>query len=214
MGKPYSATDPLSDGWTPIRAGVSVPPVFGPDTAGGGYNSALPTHHGLIEWNYDPIATSSGSGQVATSGTLYLMKLIPSTGGTVNNVLVSVGTAGATLTSGQNLAGIYDKTGNLLKASADQTTAWGSTGIKTCALTGSVALTVGQVYYVALLSNGTTPASFVRGSATGVTTPNALLTPSTYRFATNGTGQTGLPASLTLANNSGTGAQTYWVALS
>lgn len=211
MGKPYNANDPTSDGWTPVRAGVSTLLTFAPDVS---YTAVSPAAHGLIEWNYDPIATSSGSGQVATSQTLYLMKLIPVMGGTVNNIVVSVGTAGATLTSGQNLAGVYDSTGALIATTADQSTAWGTTGVKTMALTTSVKLKTGQTYFVALLSNGTTPASFVRGSATGVATPNALLSAASYRFCTNGTGLTALPASLTLSSNSASGAQTYWVALS
>lgn len=191
--------------------------VTGVDDTSLQYVTDLPSSHGYVEWNYDPIATSSGAGTAGNSGYLYLQKLTARVGGTINNIHVVVGTAGASLTSGQNLAAIYNSSGTRIGVTSDQTTAWGSTGHKTMSLTAGASLTAGSDYYVGLLSVGSTPASFLRGP-TGQAGPNANQTGASLRFSINGTGLTATPSSVTLASNassvSGNGAQPFWVALS
>lgn len=189
------------------------PPYTPPAVTQTLYQSDNPSKHGLIEWNYDPISTSSGTGTSGSSGTLYLHKINAQTGGTVSNIHVVVGTAGSSLTSGQNFAAIYNSSGTRLAVTTDQTTAWGSTGHKVMTLSGSTSLTVGSDYYVGLLAVGSTPPAFVRGP-TGQAAPNANLTGAALRFSVNGTGLTSTPSSVTLSSNSGTNAQPYWVALS
>lgn len=171
-----------------------------------------PSRHSLIEWNFDP-CSATGTNQVLTSGTIYLAKITPQVGGTISNIGLAVTVAGGTLTSGQNLAAIYDSSGNRIALTSDQTTAWGTTGFKSCALTASVSLTAGADYYVAVLSVGTTPITLARGPAS-LFAPNAGLSNAALRFALNGTSQTSLPSTRTLSSNTSTNALGFWCALS
>jgi hypothetical protein len=169
--------------------------------------------HNLIAWSYDP-ALPTNSLALSTGGVVHLVKVILRYAATINNVLYQVNTAGATLTSGQNFVGIYDSGGTRRAVSADQTTAWGSTGLMTTVMTASYSAAAG-VYYIAFVANGTTGPALARlnGLAGAGATINAGLTAATYRFATNGSGNTSLPASLTLSSNA-TESVPYWAALS
>lgn len=176
-----------------------------------------PGRHGLIEWNFDPTyASASGTGQAATAGSIYLHRISAQTGGTVTNVLMVLGTIGATLTTGQNLVGLYDDTGARIGITPDQTTTWGgTTGTKTMALTAPATIQAGRDYFVGILANGTTPPNFVTVAANNsVTTPNVNLSAAAQKFSVNGTGATALPTSLTLSANSSTSPRSYWVGLS
>jgi parallel beta-helix repeat protein len=180
------------------------------------YGSDSPSKHGLVEWNYDPIAAvaSTANSTTLASGTVQLVKITAQTGGTVNNIIVNCLALGSTLTSGQNFAAIFDSSGNRLGITADQTTAWGSTGLKTMALTAGVTLTAGADYYIAFLSVGTTPPKFAQTGVGSFLEVNVGLGSTVLRFCTNVTGQTAMPSSLTLSSNSGSGALTIWVGLS
>lgn len=173
---------------------------------------ATPAKHNLITWTQDP-RTLRSTGDTLTGGVVYLAKLdIANRSTVVSNLLVGVITAGATLTSGQNFVGLYNSSGTLLATSADQTTAWGTTGLKAAAITPQT-LAVGS-YYVAILSNGTTKPVFATGAGHGQDSiTNVGLTTATSAFLTSGTGLTALPASITLSAaspNSGS----RWAALS
>lgn len=196
-----SGTGPSSGGM------VDIGRVYQPDS---------PARHGFVEWNFDPICitTGSGSGATAVNGVVHLMKISAQKGGTVNNIIMNVGSAtAASLTVGQNFAGIYDDMGTRLAMTGDQTTAWQSPGLATMNLVSPVTLQAGRDYFVAVVANGTTLPSFVAGAGSSVTTPNANLVNAARRFAANGSGTT-LPGALTLGSNSGTNARPYWVALS
>lgn len=77
---------------------------------------------------------------------------------------------------------------------------------------GPYALTAGT-YYAALLANGTTPPTFLRGHGTSTSTLNIGLTAATGRSLTSGTGQTTPPASVTLGSAS-LDFRAWWFALS
>lgn len=183
------------------------------------YVADTPSQHGLIDWNFAPDETGSGSGQIMSSGTVYLMKITPRTGGTISTVTLQLASlaAASTLTAGQSLIAIYDASGTRLGITADQASSWssGSAGTRAIALLAPVSLTAGRDYFVALLSVGSsTMPAWIRGGATGVGTPNIGLANTAYRFAVNGTAQTTLGSSIALTNNTGTGAFTYWIGLS
>jgi hypothetical protein len=138
------------------------------------------------------------------SGTLYIQKTILRVPKTVTNITVDVTSGGNTLTSGQNLAGILGSTGTSLRNTADQSTAWATTGTKTMALTSTITLAPG-VYYTAILSVGTTPPTMVRTSPLGgggghASFYNASAASSNPRAATL-TGQTAI-GNVTLSSTS------------
>jgi hypothetical protein len=166
-------------------------------------------------FNYDPLLGSTSTGQasgVPLLARVKVRKAIP-----VTNLHVYINTAGGTLTSSQNLAGLYSISGGTatkMDVSGDQTTAWGSTGAKTMALAGGAQTIQPGDYIVALLSVGTTSAKFAKTSAVAnAQFTNGLLGASGARFVTNGTGATALPATFTLSSNTTT-SDSVWVGLS
>ncbi len=120
-----------------------------------------PSFHGWLAWAFDPIHSAVPNGGFnGANGTLYCVGLCLPKRSTVTNVVMRVKTAGATLTSGQNFAGLWDSAGNLVGATADQSTAWTSTGIKTMALAGGPFNLPSGIYYAGPWSNGTTRPHF------------------------------------------------------
>lgn len=117
-----------------------------------------PSDYGYISWSYDPAFGASAS-TAPTAGQAYGVLVPIRQNTTITNVVLSIGFAGATLTSGQCFAGLMDHSGNLLSATADQSTTWQSAGLKTMALTAPQAVTPGM-YYVAFFGNGTTMPKF------------------------------------------------------
>lgn len=163
----------------------------------------------FLAWDYDSEHASSTN--ILTSGTVYLHKMWLSSGTTVTNVGWTITTAGATLTAGQSLMGLYNAAGTRLAQTADQAAAWTSTGFKYPALTVSAAITTSAYYYVAILSVGTTPPT--GASSPGLqTTYNANVTGANLRHAVGATAQTSLPASITMSGNTSTGVSTWAVA--
>lgn len=168
--------------------------------------------HNLLSWTQDP-ATCPASSGAGTSGTLYLSKIkITSRSTVVSNILYAVSNTPVGLTAGQNFVGLYNSSGTLLASSADQTTNFGSAGLKTAAITPQT-LAVGN-YYVAFLSNAaTTNPSFMAGSNGFQTGLNPGLTVSTGRALSYGSAQTALPASVTLGS-AGFSGNLRWAAFS
>jgi hypothetical protein len=108
---------------------------------------------------------------------------------------------------------LYDSSGTLL-AAANVDAAISSASPKTTTIS-SQSLTAGSFYWVGLVFNASVPPTLTRGSGwTGVNTAaNLGLAASAYRFATNGTGRTALPSSITPASNTGTDFAGPWVAV-
>jgi hypothetical protein len=170
--------------------------------------------HGLIAWSWD-VATSLGASSLI-SGTVFMTKMWVRQPVTITNLIVSLVTLGSGLTAGQNFMGLYNAAGTRLGVTADQTTTWGSgtVGAQEIPLTVPAAVSAGP-YWLAMLSNGTTPPVMGRGSsaASGGSTVNLKLTAATARYTTGPTVQTTLPASITMASRT-LDARAFWTALS
>jgi hypothetical protein len=171
-----------------------------------------PVDHSLKGWTQDPAGCGS-TGTQNTSGTIYLQKIILRQPATVSVIYMTVTTAGSGLTASQNLAGIYSSTGTKLVETVDQTTAFASIGTKGMNLTAPTALAAGS-YFVALMSNGTTPPFFMRGNGASASALNINQLPSNSlgRFLDFGVGQTSLPSSITLTS-AATNGSARWAAL-
>lgn len=172
-------------------------------------NLLLPDDVGFITWTF-PNTTIAGTGVPTSAGIVHLCRVNMRTWTTVTNVVLDV-TNAPTLTTG-NYAGLYNGSGTLMSATADQTTNWASSGVKTMALTSSQTVTPG-IYYVAFLTNGSALPSFARANATTSAGLNAGTTSTTFLFGTFGTGLTTLPGSITLSS-AVTEANPWWMALS
>lgn len=169
--------------------------------------------HSYLTWSCDPAYADKATSAAATLGAIHLTKIkIVNRATVVTNVIAAIANTVAGLTSGQNLAGIYDSSGNRLAQTADQTTAWGSAGLKTMALTAPVTLAVGT-YYIALLTNGSNTVQFTAIGGGFAGTTSAGLTTGTARSIVTGTGNTSLPATITLGSQT-TNGYTRFVALS
>jgi|GEM_PF-515752 len=168
-----------------------------------------PVDHGLLSWAYDPSLAGASSTPLTPAGTLTVIKMHFPVAQNVTNIITYVLTAGATLTSGQCFAALYQG-GNLLGTTADQSVNWTTTGVKTMALAGGpTAVAAGDVY-VAFWFNGTTGPALLRG--VGNSAANTGLSATVARFGTANTGvTTTAPASLSAISAL---SVAYWSALS
>jgi hypothetical protein len=168
---------------------------------------------GLIAWNYDmPATASGGTAALATAGTMYVMAVPLRAAASVTNILTEMVAGGSVLTSGQCFAALYQgAAGALLGVTADQSTPWASTGVKTMAIVGGPVAAAAGILYVALWFNGTTgPAPFKTGSSSS--TVNITLAAASSRFGTANTSiTTTAPGTLGTISAASNG---YWVALS
>jgi len=160
----------------------------------------------------DPGLITSTS--ILTAGTLYLVKLPVRAPLTITSLMFLVSTIAAG-TSTTSFAGLYSPSGSLLTGSSDIGTPLKSGGAQSLPLTTPQALTPGVTPFVwaALLVNfGTTQPTLFKGASMTNNVPNAGLTAATFRWATNGTGLSALPGSITPASNSSAAALSLWCA--
>lgn len=174
-------------------------------------SSFMAADAGWLAWNYDP-ALTAGSTTLVT-GQLFMCRVDLLSPATISTLYYAVNAVGVTLTSGQNLAGLYDASGNLLAQTADQSASWVSAGFKNTALVTPYVAAAGT-YHLGFLSNGATPMSLLRalGSGTQAATVNANLPVTTARWATTGSGLTALPSTVTMSGRTLSGG-TPWVAV-
>lgn len=172
-----------------------------------------PGNHGLFAWNGHP---NMFPNQTAfTAGTLHMIKLTLPVAVTATTCYLGINAGGTTLTAAQNLVGLYNSAGTLIAQTADQSVAWLSVGLKTMAFVTPVAISAGD-YYLGFLSNGTTPPACFRGIGAATAGPpvmNIGQTASNASWANSGTGQTVLPASVTMSARTLAGSG-WWTALS
>lgn len=163
-----------------------------------------------LGWTYDPAQIQSST--IGSAGLLYINKVKLPGPLTVTNVHLYVGTAGATLTSGQCFAMLYAPNGVLLGQTATQHTAWTTTGLKNMALT-TPQFVQWNSCYVGFYSTGTTQPAFARASSGLAAAINAGLVTPNLRFASASTALTTAPPNPFLATQTAT-ANAYWAAVS
>ncbi len=182
------------------------------------YPSTVPTaldarDHGLAGWTFDPAQIQGGT-LLPTAGLLQVVR-IRTLATVVNNILIYVSIAGSGLTAGQCFAALYNDGGALLgggAVTADQSTPWASTGLKTMALTVGQGVSQYAWYRVGLWYNGTTAPTVGRAAVTTGAALNPGMTAPTLRFSTADSGLTTTPpaniGAQTVAGNA------WWVGLS
>lgn len=156
----------------------------------------------------------AASSSILTAGTVTMSQVTLPAPATLSTITVGVFVAGSGLTAAQNFAAIYNSAGTRVAVTADQSTAWATVGEKNMALTSSYNAPAG-VYYLAVVSNGTTPPTLFRT----ISTPNAAaminhgMTAATARYTTGPTGQTTMPASVTMGSRTLSGTA-FWMGVS
>ena len=167
---------------------------------------------GWLAENY-PLILGDNQTALPTAGRLEVVRLTLPVAASITNVLVYAQAGGTSLTSGQNFAVLYSSAGARIGVTADQTTAWGSSGLKTMALAGGPFAGAAADYYVAFWFNGTTGPAFVRKSvSSGANQLNAGFSAPNLLWASADTG-------LTTTSPATMGTQTaqalaWWVGLS
>lgn len=156
-----------------------------------------PAANSLALWNFDPVAASANT--TVTAGKVWLLAIQVLAARTITNLIVNVNSNAVGGTAGQNWAALYDSTGARVGLTADQTTAWGSNGDKFMALTAPYAAAVGT-YYVALLANAVTSTMKVIAGSPSNLAANVGIAAAPFRFNSGLSGQTTMPANLTLSS--------------
>jgi len=174
----------------------------------------LPTDLGYAAWNFDPSGTS-GSLYSLLIGKIYLQRVDIRNNITVSKLAFGFNSGGSGMSN--SYAGIYSSAGSRLAATTDISTAIQNVpGFElVVTLTASANLTANSFVWVALLVGAST------GSApqpTSASMPSndigqSQLTVQTARGGTYGTGQTSLPASITVASIAKNFSFLPWVAI-
>ncbi len=165
-----------------------------------------PTDQGLKTWSFDPMAAISTL--TPTTGQLLLARVPVIANISPVFCYYHVGTGGTGLTAGQNFLALYDSAGTRVAVSTDQTTNFGTSGVKVAGLSAS--LTPGN-YWVAFLANGTS-APTLRGVSSTGGVGNTGTGASTSRFGTIGAAQTVTPTSFSTSSIAAD-IRSIWVAL-
>lgn len=179
-----------------------------------------PSEQGLITWTGDPNdaghVTAQSSAGVA--GRITLVKIPIREQITWSNIWLGLSGIDAGATLSNCYLGVYDANGTLKATTADISSSLmtGATA-KALPLASPFTAAPGQ-YYIAMLLNGTWTTNSLTFKATGAgISVNAGLAAGALRYSNMLTGQTSLPASLTLSSqstniiNTGWGSQWYGV---
>lgn len=162
------------------------------------------TDHGLVAWSFDPAMVTGGT-ILPTAGLLQVVRVRALTS-VATSIEMYVTTGGASLTSGQCFAALYNNAGALLGAGAvtasahgTGATGWGDAGAKSLPLTVAQGVTPYADYLVAFYANtgGTLP-TFARAAAvaSGAALNLGMAAP-TLRFSSADTGlTTAMPANV------------------
>ena len=158
-----------------------------------------PSDNGLLA----ATATLDGGAIVATptAGTIYLQKLlIRSYPLLITNIWYIVTTVGVGTSTG-SFVGVYNSAGSLLSGSADIGANLLATGNYSTPLTTPQTITSGFVWIAVVTNLATTQPGLRAEATTSFATVDLGLTVATARSASNVTGQTSLPASITPGSN-------------
>jgi hypothetical protein len=168
----------------------------------------------LLAWNF-PVEYCNTGYQPGLGFILAIKILLSATVSNVKNVVVSMQTAGATLTAGQNLAGLYNSAGTQIgSTTADQSSNWtGALGIKTMQVSSGGVTASPPFVIVALLVNGTTAPAFARGYSSNAVNGN-LQASDVFKWSNSPAGGiTTLPGSIPITTYVAN-AQAVWAGLS
>lgn len=155
-----------------------------------------PRDHGMVAWSLDPAHVRTGF--LTVNGTVYVVGLKVPKASAVTKIYWSVSTPGATPTAGQNEVGLFTSAGVLL-AAVNVDSAISAAGGKASTI-ASTPVAPG-LYWVGMVFNASTPPTIGIAGSVAASIPSLGLTAATYRFATNVTSATVLPASITPASN-------------
>ncbi|MFI6004861.1 hypothetical protein ACIA98_31390 [Streptomyces sp. NPDC051366] len=196
----------------PSSAVATAPAPAAPGN-GSGYEGPRPQDQNLLAWTGDPNDAGHVTAQSAAGvgGRVTLVRIVLREQITWSNIWLGLAGIDPNAQLSQSYLGVYDATGALRASTADI-----SPQLMTDAIAKPLPLAkpftaAPGTYFVALLLNGNwaTNALTLKSTGAGISV-NAGLTPPNLRYSTVLTGQTSLPATLNLAEQSTSTINTGW----
>ncbi|MEV6579970.1 hypothetical protein AB0M92_17615 [Streptomyces sp. NPDC051582] len=204
-----------ASGGNPKGTGGSSAAAPAPVAPGGGsgYEGPRPQDQNLLAWTGDPNDAGHVTAQSAAgvAGRVTLVRIVLREQITWSNIWLGLAGIDPGAQLSQNYLGVYDANGTLRASTADVSPQLMTDAIaKPFPLTKPFTAAPGT-YFIALLLNGTwaTNALTLKSTGAGISV-NAGLTPPNLRYSTLLTGQTSLPATVNLGEQSTSTINTGW----
>ncbi|MER5488933.1 hypothetical protein ABT024_37760 [Streptomyces sp. NPDC002812] len=198
-------------------AGASPAPV----PAGGGFEGPRPQDQNLLAWTGDPNDAGHVTAQSAAGvgGRVTLVRMVLREELTWSNIWLGLAGIDPNAQLSNCYLGVYDAKGTLVASTADVSPQLMTEAIAKPFPLAKPFTAAPGTYFVALLLNGTWATNALTLKATGAgISVNAGLNPPSLRYSTVLTGQTSLPATVNLAEQStstiNTGWASQWYAIS
>ncbi|WP_420081909.1 hypothetical protein ACN6AT_33165 [Streptomyces sp. JL4002] len=202
-------------------ATASVPPAPAGQSGGSGFDGPRPQDQNLLAWTGDPNDAGHVTAQTSAGvgGRVTLVRIVLREQITWSNIWLGLAGIDPNAQLSNCYLGVYDAKGTLVAATPDISSQLMTDAIaKPLALSKPFTAPAGT-YFIALLLNGnwTTNLLTLKSTGAGISV-NAGLTPPNLRYSTLLTGQTALPATVNLADQStstiNTGWASQWYAIS
>ncbi|MFE2125149.1 hypothetical protein [Streptomyces amritsarensis] len=216
-----SGCSTAQDGNRPATAGPTASAPAAPQSGGSGFDGPRPQDQNLLAWTGDPndaghVTAQSSAG---VGGRITLVRIVLREQITWSNIWLGLAGLDPNAQLANCYLGVYDAKGTLVGSTADI-----SPQLMTDAIAKPLPLAkpftaAPGTYFIALLLNGTWATNALTLKATGAgISVNAGLTPPNLRYSSVLTGQTSLPATVNLGEQSqatiNTGWASQWYAIS
>ncbi|MFF4104715.1 hypothetical protein [Streptomyces sp. NPDC001903] len=204
-----------ASGGSPKGTGGSSAAAPAPVSPGGGaaFEGPRPQDQNLLAWTGDPNDAGHVTAQsvAGVAGRVTLVRVVLREQITWSNIWLGLAGIDPGAQLSQNYLGVYDANGTLRASTADVSPQLMTDAIaKPFPLTKPFTAAPGT-YFIALLLNGTWATNALTLKATGAgISVNAGLTPPNLRYSTLLTGQTSLPPTVNLADQSTSTINTGW----
>ncbi|MFD6874176.1 MULTISPECIES: hypothetical protein [unclassified Streptomyces] len=210
------------DGAGAAKSSAAPSPVPPPARGGAaGFDGPLPRDQNLLAWTGDPNDAGHVTAQSAAGvgGRVTLVKIVLREQITWTNIWLGLAGVDPNAQLSNCYLGVYDARGALLASTADVSPLLMTDAIAKPLPLAKPFTAAPGTYFIALLLNGSWATNALTLKATGAgISVNAGLTPPQLRYSTLLTGQTTLPATVNLADQStstiNTGWASQWYAIS
>ncbi|MFB7787919.1 hypothetical protein ACFC1D_35050 [Streptomyces vinaceus] len=194
-------------------AGSAAAPAPAAPGGGSGYEGPRPQDQNLLAWTGDPNDAGHVTAQSAAgvAGRVTLVRIVLREQITWSNIWLGLAGIDPGAQLSQNYLGVYDANGTLRASTADISPQLMTDAIAKPFPLAKPFTAAPGTYFIALLLNGTwaTNALTLKSTGAGISV-NAGLTPPNLRYSTLLTGQTSLPATVNLAEQSTSTINTGW----
>ncbi|MFB7051880.1 hypothetical protein ACFCXT_01860 [Streptomyces vinaceus] len=204
-----------ASGGNPKGPGAGSAAAPAPVAPGGGsvYEGPRPQDQNLLAWTGDPNDAGHVTAQSAAgvAGRVTLVRIVLREQITWSNIWLGLAGIDPGAQLSQNYLGVYDANGTLRASTADISPQLMTDAIAKPFPLAKPFTAAPGTYFIALLLNGTwaTNALTLKSTGAGISV-NAGLTPPNLRYSTLLTGQTSLPATVNLAEQSTSTINTGW----